>query len=59
MRISAFFYTLGQGINNIWRNKIFSLATIATISACVFLFGLFYAIVLNVSNSGSEDTGAL
>ncbi len=50
MRISAFFYTLGQGIKNIWRNKIFSLATIATISACVFLFGLFYAIVLNFSN---------
>ncbi len=50
MRISTFFYTLGQGIKNIWRNKIFSLATVATISACVFLFGLFYAIVLNFSN---------
>ena len=50
MRISTFFYTLGQGIKNIWRNKIFSLATIATISACVFLFGMFYAIVLNFSN---------
>ncbi len=50
MRISTFFYTLGQGIKNIWRNKIFSLATVATISACVFLFGMFYAIVLNFSN---------
>ncbi|SKB58013.1 cell division transport system permease protein [Lachnospiraceae bacterium] len=50
MRISTFFYSLGQGIKNIWRNKMFSLATIATISACVFLFGLFYAIVLNFSN---------
>ncbi len=50
MRISTFFYTFGQGIKNIWRNKIFSLAPVATIAACVFLFGMFYAIVLNFSN---------
>lgn len=47
MRISTFIYTLKQGIKNIWRNKIFSLASIATMSACIFLFGLFYAIVMN------------
>lgn len=50
MRISAFFYSLGQGIKNIFRNKIFSLATVATIASCVFLFGMFYSIVLNFSN---------
>ena len=50
MSISTFFYTLGQGIKNLIRNKLFSLATIATISACVFIFGLFYAIVLNFQN---------
>ncbi len=54
MRISSFFYTLGQGIRNIFRNKIFSLATVATISACVFLFGMFYAVVLNFSNIVKE-----
>lgn len=47
MRISTFFYTLKQGVKNIWRNKIFSLASIATMSACIFLFGLFYSIVVN------------
>lgn len=47
MRISTFIYTLKQGVKNIWRNKIFSLASIATMSACIFLFGLFYAIVMN------------
>ncbi|MCI8894270.1 MAG: ABC transporter permease [Lachnospiraceae bacterium] len=47
MRISTFFYTLKQGIRNIWKNKIFSLASIATMSACIFLFGLFYSIVVN------------
>ncbi len=47
MRISTFIYTLKQGVKNIWRNKVFSLASIATMSACIFLFGLFYAIVMN------------
>lgn len=50
MRISAIFYAIGQGFKNIFRNKIFSLATIATIASCVFLFGIFYSIVLNFSN---------
>lgn len=47
MRISTFFYTIGQGFRNIFRNKWFSLASIATIGACLFLFGIFYAILAN------------
>lgn len=47
MRISTFFYTLKQGIVNIFRNKWFSLASLATISACLFLLGLFYAVLVN------------
>lgn len=47
MKINTFFYTLRQGFRNIFRNKLFTLASIATISACLFLFGLFYAIVTN------------
>lgn len=47
MRISTLFYTLRQGFRNIFRNKLFTLASIATISACLFLFGLFYSIVAN------------
>lgn len=50
MIFSAFFYTLWQGIKNIFRNKLFSLASIATISACLFLFGIFYAILTNFQN---------
>ena len=50
MKISTFFYTLWQGIKNIFRNKLFSLASVATISACLFLFGLFYAILANFQN---------
>ena len=47
MRISTLFYSAKQGIKNIWRNKMFSLASIATMAACIFLFGLFFAIVTN------------
>ena len=50
MRPSTLLYTLSQGVKNIFRNKWYSLASIATITACLFLFGLFYAILMNFQN---------
>ena len=50
MKISTLFYTIRQGFANIFRNKWYSLASIATIAACLFLFGLFYAIVANIQS---------
>lgn len=50
MRINTFFYTIQQGIKNIGRNKMFSLASVATMSACIFMFSLFYIIVANFNN---------
>lgn len=50
MKISTLFYTIKQGFVNIFRNKWYSLASIATISACLFLLGLFYCIVANFQN---------
>ena len=47
MKISTFLYTMRQGFVNLFRNKWYSLASIATISACLFLFSVFYAIVAN------------
>lgn len=47
MRISTFGYSMKQGVKNIGRNKMFSIASIATMLACIFLFGLFYSIVMN------------
>ena len=47
MRISTFGYSMKQGVKNIGRNKMFSVASIATMAACIFLFGLFFAIVVN------------
>jgi cell division transport system permease protein len=51
MKISTLFYTLRQGFVNIFRNKSFSLASVATISACLFLFGIFYAIAANFQSA--------
>ncbi len=47
MRINTLFYTIRQGFRNLFRNKSFTLASIATISSCLFLFGLFYAVITN------------
>ena len=47
MRISTIAYILKQGFKNIWRNLRFSLASIATMSACIFLFGLFLSLLMN------------
>ena len=49
MRISTVGYSMKQGVKNIGRNKMFSIASIATMAACIFLFGLFYSIVINVN----------
>lgn len=54
MRISTFFYTIKQGLINIWKNKMFSLASIATMTACIFLFGLFYMVVTNFQSMLKE-----
>lgn len=51
MRINTFFYSINQGIKNIWRNKMFSLASTATMAACIFMFGIFYIIITNFSAS--------
>ncbi|MDD6451019.1 MAG: permease-like cell division protein FtsX, partial [Lachnospiraceae bacterium] len=47
MKFSSIFYNIKQGFKNIWRNKMFSMASIATMAACIFLLGLFYSIGSN------------
>ena len=45
--IGRMFYAIRQGFKNIGRNRLFSLASVGTITACLFLFGIFYCIVAN------------
>ena len=48
MKISSFFYSIGQGFKSTFKNKWFTLASIATISACLFLFGIFFTLAMNI-----------
>ena len=40
-------YSIKQGLKNIYRNRMFSLASVGTITACLFMFGIFYFILSN------------
>src|SRR5699024_4220443 len=62
MRISTIAYIFKQGFKNIWRNLRFSLASISTMAACIFLFGLFLALVMNfnfIVHSAEEGIAVL
>ena len=48
VKISTFWYCMKEGMKNICRNIWFSLASVATISACIFLFCLFFSIIANI-----------
>jgi len=47
MRFGTIRYSVKQGIRNIARNRMFSIASIATMAACIFLFGIFFSIITN------------
>ena len=50
MKLRSIIYSIGQGFKSIWRNKMFSLASVATMTACIFLFGIFYSLGVNFSS---------
>lgn len=47
MTINTMLYSLKQGFKNIFRNKMFSLASMATMAACIFMFGIFFILFTN------------
>ena len=49
LKLSSFGYHVKQGFKNIGRNKMFSIASIATMTACIFIFGAFFSIIMNVN----------
>lgn len=51
MIFRRFVYGVREGTKNIFRNKMFSLASLGTIIACVFLLGIFLAVILNVRST--------
>lgn len=45
--ISVLFYSIKQGMKNLRHNGLFTLASVGTIAACLFLFGIFYFLLSN------------
>lgn len=54
MKISSLGYCIRQGFKNIYRNRLFSLASVATMAACIFLFGIFYCVARNMTYMVTE-----
>ncbi len=48
-KAGTFFYCLGQGFKGIRRNRIFFVASVATIAACIFMVGLLMSIIMNIN----------
>ena len=49
MKFNTLLYSIQQGFKNIVRNSMFSIASMATMAACIFMFGIFYILVFNVN----------
>ena len=49
MKIRSLGYCIRQGFKNIWRNRMFSVASITTMTACILLFGMFFSVLMNVN----------
>lgn len=47
-KLRTIIYSIKQGIKNLGRNRMFSLASIGTMTACLFLFGIFYFLLGNL-----------
>lgn len=43
-------YLFRLGFRNLWFHKVYSVAAVLTMSACIFLFGIFFLTVLNVDS---------
>lgn len=48
--INLLFHSLRQGLINLRKNRMFTLASIGTVAACLFVFGLFYFVLGNFQN---------
>lgn len=50
MKIRTFGYFIKQGITSMKRNRVMSLASMTTVAASLFIFGVFMLMVLNVNH---------
>ena len=50
MGIRTLLYLFRLGFKNLWHHRVYTAAAVITMSACIFLFGLFYLAAANVDS---------
>ena len=50
-KIRTLFYCIKQGIRGTWKNRMYSLASAGTITACLLLLGVFYFVMANFNHA--------
>lgn len=56
MKIKTFGHFFNDGIRSVYRNRLMSSASVLTVTASLFIFGVFMALVMNVNNIASTVT---
>jgi len=49
MKIRTLKYIFNEGVKNVYKNRLMSLASISTIIASLIIFGIFYLIIVNIN----------
>lgn len=50
MKLSSMSYLVGQGLKNIWRNRMMSVTAIGVLTVCLFMVGAAQALSLNINS---------
>lgn len=54
MKLRKFRYLIGEGIKNIWANRLMSLASVGVLVACMLLIGIAVAVSFNITKAMGE-----
>lgn len=54
MKMRSFRYLVGEGIKNVWANRLMSLASIGVLVACMFITGIAVVLSINLDKSMGE-----
>ena len=57
MGIRTLLYLFRLGLKNLWHHRVYTAASVITMSACIFLFGLFYLAAANVDSIMRDEIG--
>jgi len=59
--INVLLYSIKQGFKSLKKNRLFTLASIGTVAACLLIFGLVYFVIGNVQSilQGAENSVAI